>query len=105
MKKKLYKIELSDQAEEDFDNAYQYYNNESEIVAARFLNEVNISFEKIAGNPELYTKTDYDLRKCVLQKFPFVIYYECKEDIVQIVSVFHTSRNPEIWKNRVIEEC
>jgi len=103
MKKKLYKIELSDQAEEDFENAYQYYNQESKKAAERFYNEVNASFEKIAENPELYSKTDYDLRKYVLQKFPFVIYYKCKENTVQIVSVFHTSRNPEIWKSRMIE--
>lgn len=43
-----------------------------------------------------------EVRIAFLKKFPFGIHYVYKEKENQIIiySVFHTSRNPEIWQER-----
>ncbi|MDF1546171.1 MAG: type II toxin-antitoxin system RelE/ParE family toxin [Bacteroidales bacterium] len=104
MKKKHYKIELSDEAEKDFDISYQYYNTENENVADNFYKHINQSFIQIQKFPATNPKVHEDVRKFVVKKFPFVIYYLLKEPIIRVIAIFHTSRNPEIWQERTVNE-
>jgi addiction module RelE/StbE family toxin len=101
MKRKQYNIELSDDAEKDFDKSYEYYTSESEHIAEAFYNIVNKGFEKIGQNPMANPKVYKDIRKYLVKKFPFIIYYQVKELIIMVVAIFHTSRNPEIWQKRL----
>jgi plasmid stabilization system protein ParE len=48
---KPYSIEVSDEAESDFDNSYKYYFEESPIVANAFYQQINISFESVKKTP------------------------------------------------------
>lgn len=43
-----------------------------------------------------------EIRCKKIEKFPFLIHYTINEieKTILIFAVFHTSRNPEIWKNR-----
>ncbi len=100
MKKKQFKIELSDEAENDFDKSYQFYANENEKIADSFYKQINNGFEKISQNPLANSKVYKEIRKHVTKKFSFVIYYQLKDLIVQVIAIFHTSRNPSIWQER-----
>ena len=100
MKIKQYKIELSDEAESDFDKSYEYYVDENKKFADNFFKQVNSSLEKISESPEANPLVYKTVRKHVMKKFPFIIYYQVKELLVKIIAIFHTSRNPEIWKDR-----
>lgn len=100
MKKKQYKIELSSEAEDDFEKSYEFYAEENEKVADNYFKQVDNSLKKISKSPLTYPKAHRNIRKYVIKKFPFVIYYKVTELIVRVVAIFHTSRNPEIWKNR-----
>lgn len=101
MKKEQYKIELSDEAEKDFDKSYQYYANENEKVADNFFQQVDKSLNKISESPDTFQKAYKNVRKYVMKKFPFIIYYQTTQLVVRVIAIFHTSRNPEIWKERV----
>jgi len=101
MKQPVYKIELSDEAEEDFNNSYNFYAKESQKVADNFLKQVDSCFVQISKNPEGNTYAFGEIRKLVMKKFPFIIYYKVKETIIKVIAIFHSSRNPEIWKERV----
>jgi len=100
MKKKKFKIDLSDEAEKDFEESYNYYLDQNEKVADKFYNEVNKSLDAISTNPDIYVLFFKDIKKYVLKKFPFIIYYQFKDLVVKVIAIFHTSRNPEIWKKR-----
>lgn len=104
MKEKRFEIELSNEAEEDFDKAYNYYFQESERVANNFYYKTDKSFKALIQNPFGYQKVYKDVRRFVMKKFPFVIYYRIKGIFVKIIAIFHTSRNPQIWQDRADEE-
>jgi len=97
---KQYEIELSDEAEADFDKSYDYYASKSKNIANNFYKQIDINLEKISENPFLYPLSQKDVRRYVMKKFPFVIYYQIKELTISVIAIFHTSRNPEIWKDR-----
>ncbi len=101
MKTKLFSIELSDEAEGDFDKSFEFYYEDSPKVANTFFKQINLCFESIKQNPKSFPVAHKDVRKYVVKKFPFVIYYQIIDTVIQIIAIFHTSRNPEIWNERI----
>ena len=62
---------------------------------------INLGIENIKQNPNSYPIAHADIRKYTIKKFPFIIYYRIKDSVIQIIAVFHNSRNPEIWNKRI----
>jgi len=52
MKGNQYKIEVSEEAENDLNNSYEYYAEENEKVADNFYKQVNKGLETISKNPQ-----------------------------------------------------
>lgn len=100
MKGKPYSIEISEEAERDFDNSYEYYFEDNPIVADAFFQRINISFESIKTIPHSFPEVYKNIRKFTVKKFPFVIYFQVEEYTVKVIAIFHTSRNPQVWKER-----
>lgn len=101
MKGKSYSLEISDEAENDFDNSYEYYYEDSPKVADAFFQRINASLEIITKSTLSFQVIHKTLRKFTVQKFPFVIYYQVVDCTIQIIAIFHTSRNPKIWTERI----
>jgi toxin ParE1/3/4 len=101
MKVQKFSIEVSDEAEIDFDNSYNYYFEERHKVADAFFKRINMSFEDIKQNPFAFPVAYKNIRKYVVKKFPFVIYYQIVNSTIKVIAIFHTSRNPEIWNERI----
>ncbi len=101
MKTKQFSINLLDEAEVDFDKSYEFYFQDSPKVADTFFKQINFGFENIKQNPKSFPVAHKDVRKYVVKKFPFVIYYRIVDKIIQIIAIFHSSRNPEIWNERI----
>jgi len=101
MKGKSYSLEISDEAENDFDNSYEYYYEDSPNVADAFFQRINFSLEIIKKSPLSFQEIHKTLRKFTVMKFPFVIYYQVVDYTIQIIAIFHTSRNPKIWTERI----
>lgn len=101
MKTKSFSIEISDEAEIDLDKSYAFYHQDSPKVADTFFKQINIAFDNIRQSPKSFPIVYKSVRKYVVKKFPFVIYYQLVDKLIQIVAIFHTSRNPEIWNARI----
>ena len=101
MKVKNFTVEVSDEAEIDFEKSYGYYFEENPKVAEAFFRRINVSFKDITQNPFTFPVAYKNVRKCVVKKFPFVIYYQIVNSIIKVIAIFHTSRNPEKWNERI----
>jgi toxin ParE1/3/4 len=101
MKGKSYDIEISDEAEYDFDNSYEYYLKVSPKIADAFFHRINSSLEIIKKTPLSFPETYKNLRRFAVKKFPFVIYNQVIDYTIYVISIFHTSRNPKIWTEQV----
>jgi len=55
----------------------------------------------MADNPEIFQVIYKDIRRAVVQRFPFVIYYQIEEEIIVVLGIIHASRNPHDWKKRL----
>ena len=42
-----------------------------------------------------------DYRRGLVRRFPYAVFYEYVEDTVTVYGIFHPSRHPEKWRQRL----
>ena len=88
-------------AEKEFDDFIAYYEGEREGLGQEFRAAIEQYFLRIADNPEWFPKIRGEVRRAVvIRRFPFVIHFLIEAERIVILSVFHTSREPEQLKYR-----
>jgi toxin ParE1/3/4 len=93
-------VVLRDEAELEFDEAFDWYQNLGTKLGIKFVEEVQKTFDRISLNPLMHSIVFADVRKAVVRKFPYSVFYRSQDDRVEVLAVFHSSRNPEIWQAR-----
>ena len=91
-------------AEVDIKESVSFYREENEELASVFLKCLDDTFRLTLRNPEAYTTVKFNVRKAVLGKFPFSIFYVLSDGTIFILAVFHEKRNPELWKKRRLKK-
>ena len=94
-------VVLRDEAQAEFDQAFDWYDARRPGLGTEFLTEVQRVFDRIAANPLLHRVVFADIRKGVVRRFPFCVFYRPHPDRVEVIAVFHTSRDPSEWQSRV----
>jgi|GEM_PF-5038343 len=69
MRTKPFSVELSGQAEGDFDKTYEFYYENNPIIANTFYHSIKLSLENIKENPITFPIAHKDLRKYALKSF------------------------------------
>jgi plasmid stabilization system protein ParE len=87
-------------AETDVADAAAWYEVQGAGLGAEFLDEILLTCNSIAENPEIYPIVYRKTRRAVIHKFPFGIYYRIGNGLAIIVAVMHGSRDPNKWKSR-----
>ncbi|MDP2143250.1 MAG: type II toxin-antitoxin system RelE/ParE family toxin [Gallionella sp.] len=88
------------QARLEFDEAGDWYEKERPGLGLEFLAEIHLLIQRIAGNPEQFPMLYRDVRKAVARRFPYCIYFRERDRKIVVLAVFHSARNPAVWKQR-----
>jgi plasmid stabilization system protein ParE len=96
-----HKVLLSDDAERDIDSTFVWYEIQKVGLGLDFIVSLNTGINRIKRNPFQYPVVFKEIRRHLLTKFPYCIYYFTeKEKTVKAIAVLHTGRNPQVWKRR-----
>ena len=90
-------------AEIDIKETVSFYKEIGDGLEFDFIGEIDSSFIDILKNPKAFPLVKYDIRKYVMRKFSFSIYYIDRKEALFILSVFHDKRNPKDWLKRRIK--
>ncbi|MFN0174079.1 MAG: type II toxin-antitoxin system RelE/ParE family toxin [Saprospiraceae bacterium] len=90
-------IELHEAAETELWEAIDWYDSQKENLGKEFARELERIVKSISQSPKAFAKVEGDARKAVLRRFPDVLIFITKDDIVTILAIFHTSRSPKQW--------
>jgi len=98
----VFKIIILPRAKSDIKNAALWYNQQQLDLGSRFTQEVRKKVEFIARNPESSPIRYDNIRTTLVDVFPYLIHFTFSNENKRIVisAVFHTSRDPQIWKKR-----
>jgi plasmid stabilization system protein ParE len=87
-------------AEKELDDSIAWYESERQGLGQEFRATVEEYFQRIADHPEWFPKIRGEVRRAVVRRFPFAIHFLIEKERIVILSVFHTSREPEQLKHR-----
>jgi plasmid stabilization system protein ParE len=88
------------QAKADLAEAKSWYDKHQKGLAGEFRLCVEEAMERIRRMPELHAEMDNGVRRCLVRRFPYAIYYKLEETRVVVIAVMHTSRDPDRWRDR-----
>lgn len=95
------RVRLIPDARAEFDSAGDYYEAQRRGLGKDFVAKVRAVFQRIRANPRLHAVVYRDVRKALVEQFPYIVLYREVGNEVIVVSVFHTSRDPAVWQSRV----
>lgn len=66
----------------------------------QFLHEVNEGFEKISAIPRHYAEIAGGIRRKLLNKFPYGVFFVFENQEVRVLAVINHAQSPDVWKSR-----
>jgi plasmid stabilization system protein ParE len=95
-----YRFLIRPEAEADLAEAKRWYERQREGLGADFLLCVEEALEKTRRHPELYPVVYQDIRRAVLRRFPYAIFYRLVGQQIVVIGVLHGRRDPSEWQSR-----
>jgi toxin ParE1/3/4 len=96
----MFKLIFKPLAEIDIAEAAIWYNFQREGLGEEFLLALEAKFNEIQRNPYQFSIIYKNVRRAFPNRFPFGIFFITEENVIYILAIVHTSRNPKIWKKR-----
>ena len=93
-------VRFHPEADREFKDAVTWYDHQRKGLGAEFFLCVDESMERIQNNSQLYPTVHKNIRRAVVRRFPFAVFYEIGESEIRVLGVFHSRRDPEHWKSR-----
>ncbi len=96
-----YELIIRPEARDDLLDAFHWYQDQRQGLGFDFKLCADGAITKITRSPLIYKKVYKDVRRVVLKRFPFSVYYLVDNDRLIVLAVLHARRDPENWKSRI----
>lgn len=88
-------------AEAELVEAVRFYERRVATLGADFLSAAERAIQMIQNAPERWPIIEADVRRYLMPRFPFSIYYRATGDELRILAFKHHSRHPDYWRERL----
>ncbi len=92
---------IAPEAEQDIADAYAWYEKRRAGLGEEFMSCVDACIQAITRTPQMHAFYYETYRRGLVRRFPYVVFYEYAEDKVTVYGVFHTSIDPQKWRERL----
>jgi toxin ParE1/3/4 len=89
------------EAEFDLAEAYGWYETQLPGLGSQFLLSVDAALASIQRTPELYPVIHKNVRRSLIRRFPYGVFYVAEQDRIVVLAVLHARRDPRSWEDRV----
>jgi plasmid stabilization system protein ParE len=96
-----YRLKFSARALREIGEAQEWYELQSPGLGEEFIAAMELQLRRLEQAPLLYAEVIPCVRRALLPRFPYGLFYAVRSDLVHILAVLHDARNPGRWpKNR-----
>lgn len=93
-------VSIKPEAEAEIKEAYQWYESRAQGLGAEFVRAVDACLSSIERNPRSYAVIHDAIRRALLRRFPYGIFYFLDGQRIVVIACFHASRDPQHWQRR-----
>lgn len=94
-------IVLHPAAEAEMRAAAGFYQDCQPGLGTRFLDEVSRAGGRIADTPAAWPVVSGQIRRSLLNHFPFGLLYRIETKRIYVLAVMHLRREPNYWRKRI----
>ena len=81
----------------DIAEAFLWYEAQRPGLGAQFEAAIGATIQLVAHMPQLAPVVVRSLRRALIPRFPFALYYSVEDSLIQVRAVLHTSRDQGEW--------
>ncbi len=89
-----FNVQVRRAAELDVAEAQLWYETQRSGLGAAFYSEVSQVIERLAENPLIYQVAYRDIRRALVPRFPYLIWYRVLGELVTVLACSHGRRDP-----------
>jgi len=93
-------LRLTIAAERDMREARAWYEKEAPQVAPWLREEIRATVHRIAERPRLYPVVHLNVRRAVVHRFPYAVFYRIEDEAILVIAIVHSARDPRVWQGR-----
>ena len=93
-------VRIRDLAEADVEKGRIRYARDNEALGIRFTQEFTTAVDRIGALPDQFPEVGKDVRRALLHRFPYAVYFVRRKDVAVVIAVLHQHQRPGGWKPR-----
>ena len=94
-------LRIQPSAEDDISGIFEWYEKCRTGFGAEFLIGLDHCFARITKAPLSCAKVHYDIRRALLRRFPYCVYFVVGGFEIVVLAVLHGRRNPLLLQQRL----
>jgi plasmid stabilization system protein ParE len=95
-----YRLVAEPEVDLDVEAAFDWYQGEQAGLGLEFLDQLRATYERIVRRPLQYQDLRSGVRRALVRRFPYAVYFAVEGDVIVVLAVLHASRDPEEWQKR-----
>ena len=93
-----YHLVTQPRAARDVEGIVDWYEDERPGLGREFLEELRATFARVLTGPYGYQVLRAGIRRALLKRFPYAVFFTVEGDTIVVTRVLHTSRDPREWQ-------
>jgi len=85
----------------DIQATYDWYEKQRIGLGEDFLLSLEESYAKITRTPKIYQTIYKNVRRNLVRRFPYGLFFIIESDKIIVIAILHTKRKPSDWIDRV----
>lgn len=92
-----YRLKFSSRALREIGEAQEWYELQSPGLGEEFIAAMELQLKRLEQSPLLYAEVIPSVRRALLPRFPYGVFYAVWGNLIQVLAVLHDVRNPGRW--------
>jgi plasmid stabilization system protein ParE len=84
----------------DLDAASEWYEERRVGLGGEFLRATRATLAGVARAPEQFPVARSPVRRALVRRFPYAIYFVPESEQTVVIGVLHVRRDPHVWQSR-----
>lgn len=89
-----YRLKFSARALREIGEAQEWYESQSPGLGEEFIAAMELQLKRLEQAPLLYAEVIPGVRRALLPRFPYGLFYAVRNDLLHVLAVLHDARNP-----------
>lgn len=92
-----YRLKFSTRALRETGQAQEWYETQSPGLGDEFIAAMELQLKRLEQTPFFYAEAIPGVRRTLLPRFPYGLFYAVRGDLVHVLAVLHQARAPIQW--------